>query len=110
MSQDLIDRLGRALDAEHQALLRNDNEALLRANEAKLQALDGLQRQPPAASNREQLQALMERNRRNGVLLARRQRQVRWALRHLGRIEAQADYRADGRYATQVRGRSLGIG
>lgn len=105
-----IDALATALDDERQALVHNDAEALLEANRAKLSALQVLEGNPPPPESHARLRELMERNRANGMLLSRRQREVRWALRHLGRSETASGYARDGRLAPALAGRALGIG
>lgn len=110
MTAQAIEALADALDAERSALVTNDAEALMRANSAKIAALNVLENAAPPPESHARLRELMERNRANGALLARRQREVRWALRHLGRSEVQSDYSRDGRLSSQVRGRALGVG
>jgi len=110
MVANALDALANALDAEQDALGRNDAERLLEANQAKISALTVLEASPPPPDSHERLRELMERNRANGQLLARRQREVRWALRHLGRSEVSGSYARDGRLATAASGRALGTG
>ena len=57
----------------------------------------------------ERLQELAERNRANGVLLARRRREVNWALRQLGRSEASSAYDAKGQANTLHTRRPLAV-
>lgn len=103
-----LDALADALAAERQALLDHDVDGLVRANEAKLDALRALEASPPPPASQERVAALSELNRANGVLLARRRREVRWALRQLGRAESQHEYDARGHFAGNARARSLG--
>lgn len=110
MTAEAMDALAAALEAESRALIDNDADRLLSANDAKLVALRQLQLGAGAGVSPQRLHELMERNRANGVLLARRQRQVRWALRHLGRVDGQQNYGANGRVATYTERRALGIG
>ena len=110
MVAQAIEALANALEDERQALGRNDAEALMEANRAKLSALNVLEGHPPPPESHARLRELMERNRANGMLLARRQREVRWALRHIGRSETGAGYARDGRLAPAVAARALGIG
>lgn len=110
MVAQAIDALANALDDEGRALARNDAEGLLQANRAKLSALAVLEGSPPPPESHQRLRELMDRNRANGMLLARRQREVRWALRHLGRSETSSGYARDGRLAAGLSGRALGIG
>lgn len=104
-----LDSLAAALQAERDALVSRDAAALVDANRAKLQALQALEADPPVAQ-RERVAELAAMNRANGALLARRQREVRWALRHLGRAEADTGYDGRGRVAMQPRSRVLGYG
>lgn len=110
MVDNSIDALAKALDDESVALARNDAERLLEANRAKLAALTELQGSPAPLESHDRLRELMERNRANGLLLARRQREVRWALRHLGRTEVSGSYARDGRLSSASSGRALGTG
>ena len=100
--------LDQALDRERSALITSDAEALMEANQAKLGALRQLEVLHPEPQWHAQIRRLMERNQANGVLLARRQREVRWALRHLGRSDSQANYSADGKVNYATHGRSFG--
>jgi hypothetical protein len=74
MTAQAIDALASALDAERAALVNNDAEALLRANSAKIAALNVLEHSAPPPETHARLRELMERNRANGAMLARRQR------------------------------------
>ncbi|MBK0055764.1 flagellar protein FlgN [Stenotrophomonas sp. S39] len=103
-----LQRLAQALDVEHQALVEHDVHALIRATGAKLEALRALDTTPPLGEA-EQLQALAERNRANGVLLSRRRREVDWALRQLGRTEASSSYDAKGQAHTVNARRPLAV-
>jgi flagellar biosynthesis/type III secretory pathway chaperone len=105
-----LDALDAALQAERRALVENDAEALVRANDAKLAALRVVEANPPGDTLRERLTELAELNRANGALLTRRHREVRWALRHLGRVESTQAYGANGHLAMRVNGRALGVG
>lgn len=102
-----IDALDAALQAERAALLANDIDALLRANQEKLAVLAALEADPPAASLHPRVEALARLNRANGALLARRRRAIDWALQHLGRSEAAPAYDASGRVAGGVSSRKL---
>ena len=55
------------------------------------------------------LAELAEFNRANGALLARRRREVNWALRHLGRMESAPAYDASGRADHLSRPRELAV-
>jgi len=92
-----LQQLQQALEDERQALIAHDAQALLTATEQKLQALQILEAQPPIGQA-DFLQQLADRNRANGQLLARRRREIDWALRHLGRSEGMA-YDASGHTA-----------
>lgn len=92
---DPIQQLSDALDGERQALVEHDVQALIRATASKLDALRVLESKLPVGQI-ERLQELAERNRSNGALLARRRREVNWALRHLGRSEDASAYDAKG--------------
>jgi len=107
MSEPLL-RLSDALDAERQALIAHDIPALIRATGAKLEALRTLEGTPPVGQS-EQVQALAERNRANGVLLARRRREVNWTLRQLGRSEDAGAYDAKGQSLGSTTRRPLAI-
>lgn len=105
----LLDDLAAALTAERDALVAQDVHALVDANRSKLSVLHALEADPPVAEHA-RVAELAERNRANGALLARRQREVRWALRHLGRAEAEAGYDDRGRVPVQMRSRAFGYG
>lgn len=90
-----LQQLSDALDAERAALVAHDVQALIRATGAKLDALRALDGTPPLGQF-ERLRELAERNRANGVLLARRRREVNWTLRQLGRSEAAPSYDSKG--------------
>jgi flagellar biosynthesis/type III secretory pathway chaperone len=90
-----LDRLAQALADERQALLDNDINALMRSTQEKIGALKMLE--SGIIEDREgRLAELVEINRANGALLARRRREVNWALRHLGRTESSPAYDARG--------------
>lgn len=96
-----LERLATALADERQALLDNDITALMRSTQEKIAALKGLE--AGITEDREgRLAELVEANRANGALLARRRREVNWALRHLGRVESAPSYNARGQ-ASQAR-------
>lgn len=96
-SQDsAMSALALALDAERAALKVQDVDMLMRATEAKLEAVRRLERHPPAASAAAELARLAELNRANGALLARRRRLIQWSLRALGRSNAASDYNSSG--------------
>ncbi len=105
-----LDGLADALTMERRALIENDADLLVRANEAKLVALRAVEAAPPQAHQHERIAELAELNRANGALLARRHREVRWALRQLGRVEAMPAYGANGQVGAQSPRRALGVG
>lgn len=107
---DPLRQLGDALAGERQALLEHDVERLMQATHDKLAALRVLEQQVPAGDQAEsRLRELAEANRANGALLARRRREVNWALRHLGRSESAPSYDAKGQSTTLHASRSLAV-
>ncbi|WP_024890318.1 flagella protein [Luteimonas huabeiensis] len=95
-----LERLAGALADEREALLGRDAEALMRSTQAKLAALRELEGRAADGDGGDlagPLAELAERNRANGALLARRRREINWALRHLGRSESAPAYDASGR-------------
>jgi hypothetical protein len=102
-SDDALDRLAAALADERRALLDHDIELLVRSTHDKLAALRRLEADLPNG-RAERLSELSEVNRSNGALLARRRREVNWALRHLGRAESAPAYDAQGQ-AQQLQAR-----
>lgn len=94
-----LQRLREALASERQALLEHDVERLMRVTQEKLEALRALEADIPQGEEAT-LRELAEANRANGVLLARRRREVNWALRHLGRSESAPAYDANGQSQT----------
>lgn len=105
---DPLERLSDALDGEQRALIEHDVAALVAATGKKLEALRELERQPPL-HNADRLKELAERNHANGVLLARRRREVNWALRQLGRSESAPAYDAKGQAQTVHARRPLAV-
>ncbi|SEK52006.1 hypothetical protein SAMN05428989_0267 [Pseudoxanthomonas sp. GM95] len=101
--------LEQALQEERRALLDNDVLALLASTEAKVRALRQAEAAPPDHSAAERVNALRQLNQANGILLARRRREVDWALRHLGRVESTGTYNAAGLAGTRAQGRSLAV-
>ena len=96
MNAHPLDALEFALNEERRALLDHDVEALLRSTQAKLEALRAAEHAGAAANDAPRVLALSELNHANGALLARRRREVNWALRHLGRLDADTTYDATG--------------
>ena len=79
-----LEALEQALKAEREALLAHDVDALLASTDAKLTALRRAESLAADAGSAERLGQLRDFNQANGVLLARRRREVNWALRHPG--------------------------
>src|SRR5690606_38851957 len=101
-------RLARALSDERDALLAGDAGALLRATQDKLALLRELEQGiDPALAGR--LSELAELNRANGALLARRRRELDWALRHVGRTAGLRGHDATGVTAQGPRMRALAV-
>ncbi len=94
-----IQRLREALAGERQALIEHNIEGLIQATQDKLEALRALEADVPKGEEAA-LRELAEANRANGALLARRRREVNWALRHLGRSESAPAYDASGQSHT----------
>lgn len=106
-----LDRLAAALDEERRAILEHDVEALIRSTQEKIESLRSLENAVPAASAEieSRLSALAQANHANGALLARRRREVNWALRHLGRSESAGAYDAHGQTNTVKATRPLAV-
>lgn len=105
-----LEALEQALGAERRALLEHDVDALMDSTAAKLAALRRAETLKPDAALVERLTALRAFNQANNVLLARRRREVSWALRHLGRVESTGVYDATGQSGASPRARCLGVG
>lgn len=103
-----LQRLSDALAGERRALLGHDVEGLMQAVQAKLEALRELEAAVPEGQQ-QRLRELAEANRANGALLARRRREVNWALRHLGRSESAPAYDAHGQSSTLQASRPLAV-
>ncbi|HEV7269085.1 flagellar protein FlgN [Pseudoxanthomonas sp.] len=113
MTHASLQRLSAALEGERCAIVEHDVEALVRCTQDKLDALRALE---TAAAGfgfpeelREQLAGLAEKNHANGILLARRRREVNWALRHLGRTESHGAYDAQGQTSSTAAPRPLAV-
>lgn len=107
-----LDRLAVALADEREALLGHDVEALMRSTHAKvvaLRELEGRAADGHVADIAGPLAELAELNRANGALLARRRREINWALRHLGRSEGAPAYDANGRAERRLGPRALAV-
>lgn len=107
---EALDALERALQDERRALLDNDADALMQSTQAKLAALRRAETLQPGHADAPRVTALSELNRANGILLARRRREVSWALRHLGRVESSGVYDAGGQAGMRPQSRCLGVG
>ncbi|TBR09309.1 MAG: flagellar protein FlgN [Lysobacter sp.] len=110
MAGGALDALEQALQEERRALLDNDVEALLQSTQAKLVALRCAETLLPGQADAGRVTALGELNRANSVLLARRRREVGWALRHLGRVESAGVYDAGGQAGVRPQSRYFGVG
>jgi hypothetical protein len=107
---EALDALEQALQDERRALVENDAEALLSSTQAKIVALRRAETLQPGHAEATRVMALAELNRSNGILLARRRREVSWALRHLGRVESSGVYDAGGHAGMRPQSRCLGVG
>jgi hypothetical protein len=107
---EALDALEQALQDERRALIDNDAEALLSSTQAKIVALRRAETLQPGHAEATRVTALSELNRANGILLARRRREVSWALRHMGRVESAGVYDAGGHAGMRPQSRSLGVG
>lgn len=105
-----LDALEQALGAERKALLEHDVELLLSSTAAKLVALRRAEGMPQDVSQAGRLSELRDLNQANGVLLARRRREVTWALRRLGRTEPTGVYDSTGQSSASLQARCLGVG
>src|SRR5688500_4769334 len=105
-----LEALEHALNAERRALLEHNVDALLASTADKLAALRRAESVPPDAGNVVRLSALRELNQANSVLLARRRREVSWALRHIGRVESTGVYDSAGQPGARPQARCLGVG
>lgn len=107
-AEAIVERLATALADEREALLGGDAGSLLLATQEKLAALRELEAgMDPAVADR--ISELAEINRANGALLARRRRELNWALRHLGRTEGMNGYNAAGGLELAPRMRDLAV-
>lgn len=105
-----LEALEHALNAERRALLEHDVDALLASTADKLAALRRVESGPPDAGNVVRLSELRALNQANSVLLARRRREVNWALRHIGRVESTGVYDSTGQPGARPQARCLGVG
>ncbi|WAC63814.1 flagellar protein FlgN [Pseudoxanthomonas sp. SL93] len=113
MTATPLQRLAAALEEERRAIVEHDVEALVRSTQDKLDALRTLENSAAGfgfpAELQERLAELAEQNHANGILLARRRREVNWALRHLGRSESTGAYDAQGQTSTVSPVRPLAV-
>jgi hypothetical protein len=113
MTHAPLQRLSAALEEERRAIVEHDVDALMRSTQEKLDALRALEAAAAGFGFPEDLQArlaeLAELNHANGILLARRRREVNWALRHLGRTESHGAYDAQGQTSTASAPRPLAV-
>lgn len=107
-AQASLERLASALADEREALIGHDVDALMRSTRDKIVALRELEACPDGELSGPMAE-LAEFNRANGALLARRRREVNWALRHMGRMESAPAYDASGRAETTSRPRKLAV-
>lgn len=109
----LLDAFAAALDAERNALLARDADALRAATAAKTDCLRRLAQVDAShfapGPHAERLRALADLNRANGELIARRRRDVEWTLSRLGRATAAPAYDPSGRVAAAGGGRDLAL-
>lgn len=105
-----LEALEQALGAERAALLAHDVDGLLSSTAAKLVALRRAEALPPEPAIVERVTQLRALNQANSVLLARRRREVNWALRHLGRVESTGVYDSTGQPGARPQARCLGVG
>jgi len=108
MSGTTLTQLADALAEERHALLEHDAQRLLNASQVKHSALQALDASPPAGED-ERLLELAEANRMNGVLVARRRRELELTLRHLGQQEETAGYDAQGQSRNRPPQRVLAV-
>ncbi|WP_411834767.1 flagellar protein FlgN [Pseudoxanthomonas mexicana] len=111
LSQSL-ERLEAALNEERRAILEHDVQALIQSTRDKLESLRALETRVHDADSQllePRLVELSQLNLANGALLARRRREVNWALRHLGRSESAPAYDASGRAENLQPSRPLAV-
>lgn len=96
------------LDAEREALIANDADAIARLAEAKLRNLRSLETTPadPLLKNFDaELRSLAALNVANGALIARRRSETVWALQQLGLFEQNGGYDERGGYGAATTSR-----
>jgi len=103
MGAAALEQLAGALAEERAALLERDVQRLAHSSQSKRAALQALESNPPDERD-ERLPELIEANRFNGALLARRRHEVEATLRHLGGDDNIPAYDAHGQcHQTQPR-------
>ena len=107
-AQASLERLATALADEREAPIGHDVDALMRSTRDKIVALRELETASDGTLSGP-LSELAELNRANGALLARRRREVNWALRHMGRTESAPAYDALGRVEVNSSRRDLAV-
>lgn len=110
--ETLLDEFGEALIHEREAVLAGDVAALGHASHKKRTLLDRItelgQDCWSLGAVRSRLNSLVELNRDNGELIARRARHIEWTLSRLGRQMQSPDYGPDGRIEEAPRSRVFG--
>jgi len=107
-----LEHLEAALQEERRAILEHDVQALIQSTRDKLESLRALESRVEGedrAALEPRLVELSQLNLANGALLARRRREVNWALRHLGRSESSPAYDAQGRADSVQASRPLAV-
>ncbi len=100
--------LHETLEAEREALIANDADAIVRLAEAKLKNLRTLEAAPvgPALKNFDaELRALAALNVANGALIARRRQETVWTLQQLGLFQQESVYDERGGYGAAIKSR-----
>jgi len=108
MTAASLEQLATALEEERRALLERDVQRLTDSSQRKREALQVLASDPPDERD-ERLPELIEANRLNGALLARRRHEVESTLRHLGGGENTPAYDAHGHYRQAQSKRVLAV-
>ena len=100
-----------SLEAEREALIANDTQALLRTTEEKsraLRALGGAERAAQLQGLEPELRTLSDLNRANGALIARRRQEAIWTLQQLGLYERSSAYDQFGGIGSNMKMRVRG--
>jgi hypothetical protein len=110
--ETLLDEFGESLISEREAVLAGDVAALGHASVKKRNVLDRIsqinQSEWTSTASQSRLSSLVELNRDNGELIARRARHVEWALSRLGRQIPSPEYGPNGRIEESPRSRAFG--